>query len=45
MAPRLASELALDPARLAAGVEKMRALPDRPGTSFTQVVFRATAIR
>jgi hypothetical protein len=45
MVPRLAIDLGLDPVRLAAGVEKMRALPDRPGTSFTQVVFRATAIR
>jgi ubiquinone/menaquinone biosynthesis C-methylase UbiE len=45
MVPRLASELELDVARLRAGVAAMKALPDRPMASLTQLVFRASAVR
>ena len=45
MIPRLASDLGLDAARLRAGAEVMRALPEQPEASFTQIVFRAPAQR
>lgn len=45
MVPRLVSELGLDASRLRAGIELMRSLPDRPEASFTQIVFRARAVR
>jgi ubiquinone/menaquinone biosynthesis C-methylase UbiE len=45
MLVRLAEELGLDLARLQAGADQMRALPDLPEASFTQVVFHATASR
>ena len=45
MVPRLASELGLDVARLQAGIEFMRSLPGRREGSFTQIVFRASAVR
>jgi ubiquinone/menaquinone biosynthesis C-methylase UbiE len=45
MVPRLAADLGLDLARLQAGVASMRALPQRPVASLTQIVFRAQAVR
>lgn len=45
MVPRLASELALDPARLQRGIEFMSSLADRSAASLTHIVFRARGIR
>jgi SAM-dependent methyltransferase len=45
MVPLMAAELGLDRARLGEGIAFMRALPERPEASITQIVFRATARR
>lgn len=45
MVSRMAAELGLDEARLRRGADHMRGLPDLPAASFTQVVFRASAMR
>jgi SAM-dependent methyltransferase len=45
MIPVLAEELDLDAGRLRAGAAALRALPDLPEASFTQIVFRAAAVR
>ena len=43
MVPVLASELGREAAPLEAGIAALRALPDLPRASFTQIVFRAEA--
>jgi SAM-dependent methyltransferase len=45
MLPALADELGLDPIRLRAGADALRALPALPEAAFTQIVFRASATR
>jgi ubiquinone/menaquinone biosynthesis C-methylase UbiE len=45
MVPRAARELELDEQRLRAGAAFLRALPERPMASLTQLVFRGWALR
>jgi ubiquinone/menaquinone biosynthesis C-methylase UbiE len=45
MVDPMAEQLGLDRRRLDDGIAAMRALPSREGASYTQIVFRATAVR
>ena len=45
MIPRMAAELGVDRGALELAARTFGAFPDRPESSFTQIVFRATAVR